>query len=103
MHSQQPIGVLNPNLDNKIFTPTTVVTDHNLNKNKLLQLLLWLVIIAVIVYILLMLTKPAFVRKTTSTVDGVTTTEIDQTKAIITSLIVAVIIVLILYLLKVIR
>ena len=103
MHTQQPLGILSPNLDNKTLTPALVVNDHNLNRNKLLHLLLWLVIIAIIAYILLILTRPAFIRKATATFDGVTTTEVDQTKAIITSIIIAVIIVLILYLLKVIR
>ena len=105
MHTQQPLGILSPNLDVKTLTPPTIVTDPNLHKNKWLHALLWLVIIAIIVYILLILTKPTFVRKQTTGPDGVTvsTTEVDQTKTIVTSIIVAVIIVLILYALKVIH
>lgn len=61
--------------------------------------LLWLVIIAVIVWIILWLAKPSWVLKVDATT-GAVTTDVDLVKSILYAIVIAIVIVLILWLLK---
>lgn len=79
-------------------TDVTVATNGAKANNNFLNLLLWFLIIAVIVYIILYLLKPAFVQSRDA--NGVQTGNVDVSKALITSIVVALVIILILYLLR---
>ena len=80
---------------------TLVIKDtpkHGSSGTSFLNLLIWFLIIALIVYVILILLKPTFVLR--STPAGLVTTEVDQTKTILISVVVAVIIVVIIYILQ---
>jgi len=98
--SQQPLSTL----AQEPSDVTVIKTDNKSNlfgTNTFLNLLLWFIIIAVVIWLILYALKPTFVLKTTN--EGgtnVVTNEIDQTKAIGISIVVSLIIVIIIYILR---
>ena len=95
MSSRQSLRGLAPNNDYDDQDLTTPRRQTGWN------LLLWFVILTALAWVVLYVIRPNFVRRTNAL--GVVLDEIDQTKLIISSIIFAVIVLAILYLLNVIK
>lgn len=89
--TQLPLNSLAPT-DTDVSVVTTA-PKNNVMSNNFINLLLWFIIITAIVYLILYFLKPSFLLKPDSTV-------VDVSKTLITSIIIALIFIFILYLIR---